>query len=259
MNNATYSKNYAILLLCEPRTFVELWKLIHRIKIPIIMKSNADLQKDVQDAIKWEPLLEAAEIGVTVKDGVVNLTGTVDSYSKKLQAETAAKNVMGVKVVVENIQIHYNSEWGKKTDNDIAVEVVNALKWNWQVPNDKVKVKVEKGWITLEGELEWNYQKTAAYDAVKHLMGVLGVYNNLKIKSNHDLVEKRQIESAIARNWSINDRDIYVNVSGTKVTLTGVVHSLYEKDEAGRIAWNAPGVWTVHNDLVVEHAYALAL
>lgn len=223
------------------------------------MKSNADLQKDVQDAIKWEPLLNAAEIGVTAKDGIITLSGTVDSYSKKQEAETAAKNVLGVKVVVENIQLHFSSEWGKKTDNDIAVEVVNALKWNWQVPSDKVKVKVEKGWITLEGEVKWNYQREAANNAVKHLMGVMGVYNNVKIKSEHDSIEKRDIESAIARNWTINDRDIHVSVSGTKVTLSGIVHSLYEKDEAGRVAWNAPGVWTVHNDLVVEHAYAMAL
>jgi osmotically-inducible protein OsmY len=222
------------------------------------MKSNADLQKDVQDAIKWEPLLNAAEIGVTAKDGVVTLTGTVDSYSKKLEAETAAKNVFGVKVVVENIKIHFSSEWATKTDNDIATEVVNALKWNWQVPEEKVKVKVENGWITLEGELQWDFQREAAKNAVKNLLGVKGLYNNIKIKSEHDAVEKREIENAISRNWTINDRNIRVNVSGTKVTLSGTVHSLYEKDEAARVAWKAPGVWTVHNDLLVEHSYALA-
>ncbi len=223
------------------------------------MKSNADLQKDVQDAIKWEPLLHAAEIGVTAKDGVVTLSGTVDSYPKKQEAENAAKNVLGVKVVVENIEVHFSSEWAAKTDNDIAVEVVNALKWNWKVPDDKVKVKVENGWITLEGEMKWDYQREAARNALKYLSGVKGVSNNIKIKSERDSVEKREIESAIARNWLLNDRDIHVKVSGTNVTLSGSVHSLYEKDEAARLAWKAPGVWSVSNDLLVVHNYAMAL
>jgi osmotically-inducible protein OsmY len=221
------------------------------------MKSNEDLQKDVQDAIKWEPLLHAAEIGVTAKDGVVTLTGKVDSYFKKQEAENAAKNVLGVKVVVENIVIHLDFDWDEKTDNEIATEVINAFKWNWQVPDDKVKVKVEKGWITLEGEVNRDFQRQAAYNAVKNLLGVTGVYNNITIKSDHHKLEKHEIESAIARNWSINDRDIHVSVSGTNVTLSGTVHSLYEKDEAGRVAWKAPGVWMVNNELIVEHAYAL--
>jgi osmotically-inducible protein OsmY len=221
------------------------------------MKSNEDLQKDVQDAIKSEPLLHAAEIGVTAKDGVVTLTGKVDSYFKKQEAENAAKNVLGVKVVVENIVIHLDFDWDEKTDNEIATEVINAFKWNWQVPDDKVKVKVEKGWITLEGEVNRDFQRQAAYNAVKNLLGVTGVYNNITIKSDHHKLEKHEIESAIARNWSINDRDIHVSVSGTNVTLSGTVHSLYEKDEAGRVAWKAPGVWMVNNELIVEHAYAL--
>jgi osmotically-inducible protein OsmY len=218
------------------------------------MKNNAELQKDVQDAIKWEPLLNAAEIGVTVKDGVVTLTGTVDSYSKKTEAEDAAKKVAGVKVVVEKIEIKFSNNWGKKDDNEIATEVVSALKWNWQVPNDKVKVRVEKGWITLEGELQWNYQKEAAKDAVKNLLGVTGVTNNITIKSEtQEQVEKKDIENALRRNWSIDDQDIDVNVSGHKVTLTGTVDSWYQKDEAARIAYNAPSVWTVDNDLVIEY------
>jgi len=222
------------------------------------MKNNADLQKDVQDAIKWEPLLNAAEIGVTVKDGVVTLTGTVDNYSKKTEAENAAKSVAGVKAVVEEIEVKYNNSWAKKDDNEIATEIFNAWKWNWRIPNDKVKVKVEKGWVTLEGELEWNFQKEAAKDAIKNLMGVVGVSNNIKIKSEtHDEIEKKDIEDALKRNWSINEKDITVKVSGHKVTLTGMVNSWYQKDEAGRIAWNAPGVWTVNNELVIEYDYEL--
>ena len=222
------------------------------------MKNNAELQKDVQDAIKWEPLLNAAEIGVTVKDGVVTLTGNVDNYSKKSQAEDAAKNVAGVKAVVEKIEINYSS-WGTTSDGDIAKEIISALKWNFEVPNDKVKVKVENGWVTLDGELPWNFQREAAKNAVSNLNGVKGVSNNIKIKSeSEDAIEQKDIECALERNWSINDDDIEVRVAGSKVTLTGTVDSWYQKDEAGRIAWNAPGVEMVANDIVVEYDYALA-
>ena len=218
------------------------------------MKSNQDLQKDVQDAIKWEPLLNAAEIGVIAEDGVITLTGTVNSYAKKLEAEGAAKNVAGVKAVVEKIEIKYPSAYGKKTDTEIALEVLEALKFNWEIPNDKVKIKVENGWITLDGELRWNYQKEAAKTAIKDLTDVMGVTNNIKIKPDStDEIEKKSIENALERNWSIDDEDIDVRVDGNRVTLNGTVESLYQKDEAERIAWNAPGVWTVDNELVVEY------
>jgi osmotically-inducible protein OsmY len=217
------------------------------------MKNNAELQKDVQDAIKWEPLLNAAEIGVTAKDGVITLTGVVDSYTKKSEAEDAAKNVAGVKAVVEKLEVKFG-DWGKTTDADIATEVVNALKWNWRVPNDKVKVKVENGWITLEGQLQWNFEREAAVDAVKNLLGVTGVSNNITIKSEaNEKIEKADIESALRRNWSIYDNDIDVSVSGHTATLSGTVDSWYQKTEAGRIAFNAPGVWSVDNELVVDY------
>jgi osmotically-inducible protein OsmY len=217
------------------------------------MKTNEQLQKDVQNALKWEPLLGASEIGVIVKTGIVTLTGTVDSYQAKLEAEAAAKNVSGVQAVVEKIEVSFGN-WGKKSDNDIATEVINALKWNWQVPDDAVKIKIEDGWVTLDGTLEWNYQKEAAKKAVATLIGVKGVTNNISIKSEKDdSVEKEDIESAIGRNWSVDDEDIEVSVSGNKVTLNGTVSSFYQKDEAERIAWNAPGVWSVDNELVIEY------
>ena len=222
------------------------------------MKNNSELQTDVQNAIKWEPLLNAAEIGVIAKDGVVSLTGVVDSYAKKLEAENAAKKVIGVKAVVEKIEVKFPNSW-TKTNAEIANEVLSALKSNWSVPNNKVTVKVENGWITLEGELTWNYQKEAAKNAVNYLTGVRGVTNNITIKSEtNDTIEQLDVEKALARSWSIDDSDIHAKVSGKKVTLTGNVRSWYQKDEAGRIAWKTPGIWEVENDLSVDyyHEYA---
>jgi osmotically-inducible protein OsmY len=222
------------------------------------MKNNSELQKDVQDSIKWEPLLNAAEIGVTAKDGVVTLSGTVDNYTKKLEAENAAKNTAGVNAVVEKIKVKFGDSW-QKDDNEIATEILNAYKWNWEIPNDKVKVKVEDGWVTLEGQLEWNFQRETAQNLVNIQAGVKGVTNNISIKSEtHDAIEKKDIEDALDRNWSIDREDIHIKVAVNKVTLTGTVGSYYQKEEAERIARNAPGVWSVVNDLVVEYDYSFA-
>jgi len=218
-----------------------------------LMKTNSELQTDVQNAIRWEPLLNAAEIGVTAQDGVVSLTGVVDSYAKKLEAENAAKKVVGVKALVEKIEVKFPYSW-TKTNIEIANEVLNGLNSNWSVPKDKVTVKVENGWVTLEGELPWHYQKEAAKNAVNYLTGVKGVTNNIKIKSeSHDAIEQKDVESAINRNWSIDDHDIKVKVSGTTVTLSGTINSWYQKEEAARIAWNTPGIWSVKNELVVDY------
>ena len=221
------------------------------------MKSNQELQTDVQNAIKWEPLLHAAEIGVTAKDGVVSLTGTVDSYLKKIEAENATKKVIGVKALVEEIEVKFPTSWSK-TNEEIAKEAITALEASWSVPDKKVSVKVENGWVTLDGELAWNYQKEAAKNAINHLPGIKGVINNVKIKSNsHDYIEQENVEDAIARSFSVDDCDINVSVSGTTVTLAGTVDSWYQRDEAGRIAWNTPGIWHVNNELAVDYEYAL--
>ena len=221
------------------------------------MKTNEELQKDVQNAIKWEPLLHAAEIGVTVKDGIVTLSGTVDGYYKKTQVEDAAKNVAGVKALVEKIEVRYSKDFNK-SDNEIAAEVLKGINNIWSVPNNLIKVKVENGWITLEGELAWNYQREETKNAINYLTGVKGVTNNIKIKSEiHDSIEKKDVEKALARSWAFNSNDISVKVSGTNVTLTGIVSSIYQKEEAGRLAWKTPGIWSVENNLVVDYAYAL--
>jgi len=217
------------------------------------MKNNSELQTDVQDAIKWEPLMHAAEVGVSVKDGVVTLSGTVDSYGKKLEAEKAAKSVSGVKAVVEQLEVKFPHSWSK-TDGDIAVDVLNALKSNWIIPAEKVMVKVEDGFVTLTGELHWNFQREAAKTAVRFLSGVKGMSDKLTIKSeSHDSIEKTNVETALRRNWNINDNDITVQATGHNIKLTGTVNSWFQKDEAARMAWDAPGVWTVENELAVEY------
>ncbi len=219
------------------------------------MKNNEELQTDVQNAIKWEPLLNAAEIGVTVKDGVVSLTGVVDSYAKKMEAEHAAKRVVGVKALVEKIEVNFPSFWAK-TNAEIASEVLAALKSNWTVPNDKISVQVEDGWVTLDGELAWNYQREAAKNSVNYLTGVKGVTNNIVIKSEiNNAIEKKDVENAIGRSWAVDGRDIQVSVSGTTVSLNGTVNSWYQKDEAERIAYNTPGIWHVKNELAVDNDY----
>lgn len=222
------------------------------------MKNNEELQRDVQNAIKWEPLLHSAEIGVTVKDGVVSLTGVVDSYAKKMEAECAAKKVIGVKAIVEKIEVKFPNSWSK-TDVEIANEVLTALASNWGVPKEKkIGVKVENGWVSLSGELSWNYQKEAARSAVKYLPGVKGVTNDILIKADrHDAIEQHEVEAAIGRSWSVDDNDIQVRVSGTTVTLSGTVTSWYQKEEASRIAWNTPGIGHVKNELEVDYYYAL--
>jgi len=153
---------------------------------------------------------------------------------------------------LKKIEINFGNA-PKTGDNEIAKEVVNAFNWNWQVPGDCLQVKVEDGLVTLDGELKWNFQKDAARAAVSHLRGVKGVVNRITLKSDsQDYIEKREIESALIRNWSINDKNIQVDVSGNQVTLNGKVKSWYQKEEAGRIAYNAPGVKTVENRLAID-------
>jgi osmotically-inducible protein OsmY len=216
------------------------------------MIKNEDLQRDVQDAIKWEPLLSAAEIGVIVKDGVVTLSGIVDSFAKKTETEDAARKVKGVKAVVEKIEVKFENI-GRKNDNEIATDVLSAFKWSWRIPGDRIKAKVEDGWVTLDGEVTWNYQREAAYTSAFEIRGVKGVTNKIGIKSEtHDDLEESSIKRALARSWSIGDQDIQVKVIGNQVELKGTVHSLYQKYEAGRIAWKAPGVFVVDNELQVD-------
>ena len=217
------------------------------------MKSDNQLQQDVMAELQWEPMLNAAEIGVSVKHGVITLNGTVDCYAKKSEAEDAAKKVAGVKAVIEKIEVKYPDAWAGKDDGEIADEIVSALKLTWEIPAENVTAIVEKGWVTLEGKVDWDYQRLAANKAVKNLLGVMGVLNNITITSQAESDGKiAGIKSAIDRNWSITGKDIGVKVSGHEAILTGKVNSWYQKDEAERLARNAPGIWNEKNELTVE-------
>ncbi len=223
------------------------------------MKSNEQLQRDVMDSLRWEPQLNATEIGVIVHDGIVTLTGTVDNYSKKLAAEAATKEVAGVKAVVEKIDVKYSFS-GIKTDDEIATEALKALQNSRNVPDAKIKFEVEDAWVTLNGDVTWNYQKEAAKSVVENVPGVKGVINHIQLKTVHKSeLEKKVIENALRRHWSINADDIKVNVKNNRVMLDGSVTSLYQKDEAEKIAWKTPGVLFVDNNLVIDYKYDYAV
>lgn len=216
------------------------------------MKTDTQIQQDVMEELKWQPYLKASEIGVAVKDGIVTLSGTVNSYSKKLAAENAAKNILGVRAVAEDISIRLLPD-SRKSDADLAAAVLNALKWHSAVQEDKVKIKVEDGWVTLEGQVEWEFQKAAAKSAIENLVGVKGVTNKIVITPKVEIKDvKRQISLAFHRSATIDSEKVSVNTSGDTITLEGKVRSLAEKKDAERAAWLAPGVRAIENKLEIS-------
>jgi len=216
------------------------------------MKTDSKIKQDVQAELAWEPSIDETQIGVTVKDGIVTLSGTVDNYAKKMAAEKAAKSVKGVKAVAEDIVVQYGIS-DKKTDAEIAKAAVDALRWHTSIPQDKVMIKVEDGWIYLSGEVQWEYQKNGAKTAVKNLLGIRGVVNSIKIKSSVQPYEiKNRITKAFQRSANVDASKINVEVDGNTVKLTGTVLSIKEKEDARRAAFNAPGVVEVINELKIN-------
>ena len=216
------------------------------------MKTDAQIQKDVMAQLHWEPVLNAAEIGVAVKDGIVTLSGIVDTYTKKLAAERAAKGIAGVRAVAEDIQVGV-SPYFRRTDTEIAEAVLNALKWHTSVNESKIKVKVDEGVVTLEGEVDWDYQRKAARTAIENLNGIRTIYNFISVKpvaSPGDI--KKKISDSFHRMASVDSEKLSVDIVGGKAILRGRVHSIKEKEDAADVAWSAPGIINVDNQLEVD-------
>jgi osmotically-inducible protein OsmY len=216
------------------------------------MSSDLALRQDVLDELEFEPSVNAAHIGVTANHGVVTLTGFVTSYAEKTMAERAARRVKGVKAIAEEIEVRLPSDL-KRADDEVAARAIDILKWQVGVPAERIKVKVEKGVVTLTGDVDWQFQKTEADHVVHKLSGVAGVLNQIRVASPvHAIEVKEKIEKALQRSAELEASRITVETEGGRVILKGKVHAWYERDIAERAAWSAPGVTEVVDRLTIE-------
>ncbi len=218
------------------------------------MKTDSQIQADVMQELKWDPSVTHERIGVAVAGAVVSLSGIVPSYIEKKAAEKATQRVAGVKAVVEKIEVKLPGSF-ERDDAAIASAVLSQFKWNVQVPDELIKVSVEEGWVQLGGEVEWGYQKDAAERCIRSLIGVKGVSNNIVImvKKVQPEVVKQKIEDALKREVEREARRISVEVQGSKVILSGDVHSFAELQDAKGAAWSAPGVASVESHLHITN------
>ena len=222
--------------------------------------NDTEVQKDVVAELKWEQGLHDDDIAVAVRDGVVTLAGYANSYADKWKAERVASRVHGVKAVANNIEVRLPSS-SERPDPEIARAAVNALKWNIWVPSDHVRVKVEKGWVTLEGDVDWYYQKEEAERALRKLTGIRGVSNLISVRQQRPKPSdvKKRVKEALERGAEFDAERITVEVDGSNVILRGTVRSYIEKRDAERAALNAPGVTGVENRLTVDPSVPAAV
>jgi osmotically-inducible protein OsmY len=217
-----------------------------------MIKTDSQLRQDVVDELAWDPQVGPAEIGVAASNGVVTLGGQVGSYAAKTAALKAAERVAGVRAVADEMKVRLPFA-SARTDVDIAHAVANALRWDTQVPDSQVKARVDSGWVWLDGEVDWQFQRSAAERAVRFLTGVVGVSNDITIKRNAWAPEVRdRINRALKRNAEIDGARISVEAADGKVTLKGRVHSWSARSDAEHAAWSAPGVTSVKDELVVQ-------
>ena len=213
------------------------------------MKSDSQLQQDVSEELQWEPAVHAARIGVSATGGVVTLAGQVDSYDEKWHAERAAQRVAGVKALTSELTVQLPG-MVERTDADIARSVENVLEWTASLPGNTVKVLVEHGQVTLSGQVGWQFQRQAAADGVRHLMGVTGLDNKISLEPSISMTAvKADIEAALKRTAIADARNISVEVHGADVTLGGTVRSWAERETATGSAWKTPGVRNVFDNL----------
>jgi osmotically-inducible protein OsmY len=216
------------------------------------MESDCSLRIDVEHELQWEATVPCIEIGVGVKHGIVTLMGSVDSYAVKRAAERAAARVRGVKAVSNQLTVKLPGP-AEPSDSDIAWAAANVLGWNTLVPEKRIRIGVSGGWVTLEGAVDWNFQRTAAEDAVANLAGVIGIMNLIDVQPTIPPDEiKEQLEAALQRNNDLDEHHIIVEVVDDCVTLWGTVKSLAQRDAVAQTAWSAPGVREVSNHTMVE-------
>jgi osmotically-inducible protein OsmY len=216
------------------------------------MKSDKQLQKDVMDDLTWDPSIDASKIGVSVVNGVVTLTGSVPSYFQKQNTERIVKRVSGVRAVANDIEVRLPSST-ERNDSDIAQAALNALKWDTSVSEDNVKISVTKGWVTLEGSVDWNYQRESCEKAIEKLVGVKGVTNRVSVAPQVKAKDvKGEIKAALHRYAELEARNIEVDSADSTITLRGQVRSWAERKEAETAAWMAPGVTQVKNEIIVS-------
>ncbi|WP_298393682.1 BON domain-containing protein [Flavobacterium sp.] len=217
------------------------------------MKTDEIITQHIMHGLKWGHLFENCNIAVSAVDGNINLSGIVDSYTKKSKAENITWTIANVKSVINKIEVVVNP-WEQKKDIDIKAEVLTLFKWNWNTLNDTIKVKVLNGWVILTGAVEWNYQKEAAKEAVINLIGVKGVTNAIEIKiKSSDKINPITVLHALQNHLDLDAKNITIEIEDAKITLKGSVASWYQKETAGRIAWKAHGVVSVANELSIEH------